>query len=304
MQKYVVYIDQVLTSNLVMDYAVLWLTAKFTRIQTSTRRLLAGSAIGAVYALAVYVPGWDLTLSLAVKAVVSLLMLAVAFMPVARGKFLIAWGYFYLAAFGLGGIVLGFIYLWQGNADYYGLVNGIPVAVSNYLWPGIIISLAVTWLAGCFGARVLHRRVTENNVQMGLEIDLFGGKVQASAIVDTGNQLVDPLTGTPVIVVEYRVVQSLLPEDLCRFLEQAGDTGWTGSMVQASDRPWASRIRLIPFHSLGQKNGLLVGIKPDSVEIVLPRGKSRADQVLLGVYQGYLSRENAYQALLHPGLVS
>lgn len=67
--------------------------------------------------------------------------------------------------------------------------------------------------------------------------------------------------------------------------------------------PWATRLRLIPYHSLGQERGMLLGLRPDEVVIVTGQGMIKVKEVLIGLYRERLSPEGNYRALLHPDLL-
>jgi stage II sporulation protein GA (sporulation sigma-E factor processing peptidase) len=51
---------------------------------------------------------------------------------------------------------------------------------------------------------------------------------------------------------------------------------------------------VIPFTSLGNKNGLLLGFKPDYIKIY---GDIKKD-VIVGIYDGKLSKMNLYTSLV------
>jgi stage II sporulation protein GA (sporulation sigma-E factor processing peptidase) len=60
---------------------------------------------------------------------------------------------------------------------------------------------------------------------------------------------------------------------------------------------------VIPFSSLGTPNGMLLGFKPDQVEILEKDDTIKVLQdVVIGIYNQRLSRDNKYQALLHPDI--
>ena len=89
--------------------------------------------------------------------------------------------------------------------------------------------------------------------------------VEVPALVDTGNQLWEPLSNRPVIILENKALSGILPpevEALCR--QERMD--W-GGLASISNPEWAGRCRLVPFSGLGIKRGLLLGLRPDEVSL-------------------------------------
>ena len=61
------------------------------------------------------------------------------------------------------------------------------------------------------------------------------GPLRIHALVDSGNTLTEPISGAPVSVLDARIFYRLWPEGLSGF-------------------------RVIPYHSVGKKSGILKGI--------------------------------------------
>ena len=124
-----------------------------------------------------------------------------------------------------------------------------------------------------------------------------------NALIDTGNSLYDPISQSPVIIVEFQAIRSLLPEDVQEIFDKYSDDnlGLVSSIMSNSE--WVSRFRLIPFTSLGKENGMLIGFKPDEVEIIEDDVKKDLRDIIIGVYNKKLSNNDKYKALLHPELI-
>ena len=61
---------------------------------------------------------------------------------------------------------------------------------------------------------------------------------------------------------------------------------------------YSSKIRIIPFTSLGKENGILLGLKADNVEIDLEENTMNITDVIIGIYNGHLSKNGKYKALI------
>ena len=54
---------------------------------------------------------------------------------------------------------------------------------------------------------------------------------------------------------------------------------------------------MIPFSSLGKQNGLLLGIRVDSVNIEIDEKIERINNVIIGIYDKSFTKNNAYSAI-------
>lgn len=61
---------------------------------------------------------------------------------------------------------------------------------------------------------------------------------------------------------------------------------------------YASKVRVIPFKSLGKDNGLLLGIKIDEAYIEYQDNVYEIKNVIIGIYNGILSRNRKYVGLV------
>lgn len=126
-----------------------------------------------------------------------------------------------------------------------------------------------------------QRRVLSTQVTAGEKTVLF------RSLLDTGNLLRDPLTGTPVLVADREVAEKLLhvgkrqldrPTELIRDLME--------TMPELAPR-------LIPFRTVGRDHGLLLGIRCAELWIDGRRQKSG----ILAFISGDFSEDGSYHGL-------
>lgn len=299
MVGYVVYVDQVFFGNLLMNYLILWSAGRLSNARSSFLRLALAAGLGSFYSLLAFLPGTGLLFGFPGKLLFSLLMVLAAFAPLSWRTLVACAGFFYLSSFALGGMVLGFTYLLHSNAGFFREMKEIPAVISHHFWSGVLLSLLFGWTAYRLGHRLLERRLTRRRFK--IAISFFGRQVEVDALVDTGNSLVDPLSGDPVIVVEYEALKAVLPPKIRKSLEEKHD--YTRLLAELANTPWAARLRVIPFQSLGQQHGLMAGLRPDAVEIDQGSKKITAEKVIVGIYHHRLHSGENYQALLHPALL-
>ena len=64
------------------------------------------------------------------------------------------------------------------------------------------------------------------------------------------------------------------------------------------------RYSIIPFSSVGKKNGILIGFRPDYIEIHIDDEKSTKRKAIIGIYNGKLSKNEMYSGLIGLNLLN
>jgi len=301
MPVYIVYLDQVFVGNLVMDYAILLATAKISRVHVHRKRLLAGATLGAAYALAVFIPGAGFLHAIWFKLLISTAIVAVSFSPLPLKLFITCLGCFFLASFALGGLVMGIIFFIT-SSNIIGW-EGIGKEIDEKIWLGILAGLLGLWVAGNSFMALIKKGKFENLFRFSIVVYFGGRQAKIEALLDTGNQLKDPLTHSPVVIVEYSSLKALLPEEVKIGLEQDKETGVWDVLSALSESSHVARFSVVPFQSLGNPGGMLLGFRPDMFEIDV-RGKiTRCERVVVGIYRYKLDPEGSYHALLGPNVL-
>ena len=80
-----------------------------------------------------------------------------------------------------------------------------------------------------------------------VKIHINGKFVNVKAIIDTGNFLKEPITKTPVIVVEKQALLKLIPNYILDNIDKIIN----GEDIDLGD--YISKVRLIPFSSLRKR---------------------------------------------------
>jgi len=315
----VIYLDVVWLLNFVLDGFILLATGFLARRPMKVWRMIGASAIGASYALFLFIPAMSAFLSFFCKILFSLLMVWVAFAPKGRLEFLKMVGLFYLASFVTGGAAYGLNGFFKGMT----MQNGLLIVGGDTVWSQqtqvlfVLLAVPVVWFLGKSAwhrlARAKHR---EQNLWQ-VDVLVEGQTVTLTGLLDTGNALADPLSRTPVMVVDGELFQEVLPAELTQHL--AG--GDLGDLTQALDsahlsEAWQSRLRVVPYRGVGGSTGLLLAFRPDEVRLrPLPAPHAAPEapdptmaparcttRVLVGLNPRALAADRSYRAILHPAM--
>lgn len=291
-----VYLDILIVINMAMNFVILLLTSWLAQIPARLYRLTLGAVLGTIYTVYLVLSPTSGLACWPAKIGVSFLILMITFIPIQLIGFLRAVSYFYLVSFALGGAALAIYYLGQDLA----MPTAGPWPKISW-WMLIAGMMAVVPLARLAWLYLKHRRWQEE-LKAVLIVRCQGKEIRIPSILDSGNLLVDPLTGAPVVIVEVSALTGLIPEAIITLVE-GGTRGELDlerlGQVLAIER-YAQRFRVIPFDSLGQKNSLLLGFRPDRVQVKY-RGRSiDIPRAVVGLAPGRLSSEGDWQALVSP----
>ena len=296
--KLVVYLDLLLGVNLIMNYLLLWATAKLSELNYKIWRLLLVSLFGTFYTILVILPQFRFLNKVFIHIIISLLMILGAFAPLTKKVFFKVLGYFYLITFATAGGILA-LYNSTGGSPLDSLAGILNISPDN-LWMIIFGSFLII-IIGQFGWIFIQQKILPNIFCLPIEI-IFDDQIEElTALVDTGNHLQDPLTKIPVIVVEVDALSDLLPQEVAEIFDYIHEDE-NLLFDQIIDTPWANRFRLIPFSSLGAENGMLVGFRPDQVLIKTKEEDLSTSRAIIALKKGKLNLDDDYQALLNPEL--
>ena len=296
-----IYIDVLFLENVVMNYLILLVTAKFSKSKTSSLRLFLGALIGALYVVALIImPNVKVYYTTFAKVALSFTMIAVSFWPEKLKVFLKTLAIFYISTFIFAGAAFAFLYFNQTGGF---IRNGIVYVFWQSKWTVLFLSIIMVWIIIGIFWEIIQYKFVKETLLVPLKIAFESKIIDLAALVDTGNSLYDPLTNTPVIVVEFKAIREALPTEIQDIFEKSkeNDLGCVTNIVSRS--AWFSRFRLIPFTSLGKENGMLIGFKPDYIEIGENEEKRGVNNVIVGIYNRALSKNEKYKALLNPELM-
>ncbi|NLJ79690.1 MAG: sigma-E processing peptidase SpoIIGA [Firmicutes bacterium] len=298
MPEYTLYVDVWflhLSCNFVFEYLLLWATANVTQTTTKPLRLALGALVGTLhylfYLLASLglIPFYGLLRFLPVIILLSLAMIVAAFYPLRIKRLASVCAHFYAIGFLAAGAGVGGSYLLGGpNAPHFLL--------------GMVISMLTILIISELGWGIVHKRLVSQVYQIPLEIICEKRLIKIRALVDTGNNLRDPLNQQPVIIVEKAALNGVLPPEIDTIVSLLEQGQQDALEHLAAVGQWQTRLRIIPFSSIGKKNGILVGFRPDGVRIGNGAGFNTISPTI-AIHPYSLDPAGEYAALVPPVFV-
>ncbi len=223
-----VYLDLVMLVNFLVDLLLILAANRLCGYPVRLKRAVLGAGIGAVYAAVCILPGFRFLGNTLWRLVALGLMSAAAFgwNPATLRRSAI----FVFLSMALGGIALGL-----GNGGV-----GALIAAAG----AVCVICAVGFRGNALAKEYVSVKLT------------YGGITrELTALVDTGNALKDPVTGLSVLVVGADVAKQLLGLSREQLL----------SPIETMTESKIPGLRLIPYRSVGNANGMMLAIKMERV---------------------------------------
>ncbi len=303
--KIIINIDILFFNDFLMSLVLLWATAKFAGLKVRLWRMIGSALFGSIYTVILVLPLFrGLTdimyfiFHLFLNLVVATIMIKIAFGSMKRQKFIKTLGYFYLITFLAGGAAFS-IYFVVGASPTKWIFDWINLS-NAYGWL-YFAAIILVFFVGRHGWNLIRERLFKEQYHLKFIVWIEDRPIEIMGLLDTGNLLKDPVTNMPVIVIEKEIISEFFPIELREILDNK-EMDIVDQVESLFKTTWFNRFRIIPFSSLGIKGGLLIGLRPDRVEI-LGRENPYIERVILALHQGELDLEGEYQALLHPNLL-
>ncbi|CCQ95840.1 putative Peptidase U4 sporulation factor SpoIIGA [[Clostridium] ultunense Esp] len=295
-----IYAEYLLVENIIINYIILYVTEKITRTKTSKLRLFIAATIGSLYTLVVFFPNLRFMGKFIIKFSISVLMIILAFNPEKFNLFLKQLSAFYLTSFVFAGTVIGIFYIISNKFTIVKFSFKNSKELIKFLTLGI--GLAIILIRNIIKNHLI--RINKENCLTNITISLNSKETDLIALIDTGNSLKEPISQKPVIIAEYNALKTILPELVNKAYMDNKDLDLNFIAKIMEEIGDEIKLRLIPFKSLGNDNGILIGFIPDSIKVYLANEtKKLTEDIIVAIYNDKLATDEQYNGLLHPEIL-
>ena len=293
-----IYIDVVFLENLVMNSIILIATGIILKKKLKWIRILLASSLGAIYTIIGYISVLEIYSNLMLKIILSILIIYIAFNSQTVKQLWKDVLIFYLTSFVFGGVAFALIYVVKPQDIL--MKNGL--FLGTYPLKTVLLAAIVAFIIIIAAFAIVKTKFSKKDMFCDVEVELNNKKIKTRAMIDTGNLLKEPITNTPVIVLEHTLLYECVPKEILDNLENI----LGGELVKIPEKirnEYISKLKLIPFASLGKQNGMLVGIKADSLKVIQDEQEKESKNVIIGIYNKSLTKRGEYRALIGIDLV-
>lgn len=254
---YELYIDVFFLTNFMMDYLLLLFTKKCLKCTATHGRICLGAVVGAFLTCIIVILSIPSVLKFILFHVfVNTCMIRAGLKIKAKTDFARALFLLYIGSFLLGGILQSLHnYMREGSLFFTIAVVGYYIALK--IWD-VAVELQKVTIYRC-------------------QVDLYLGdkRLEVEGFIDTGNKLCEPITRTPVHILDHRVAKTFLQEESL------------------------AKVKYIPYHTIGSAGKMLYAVHIDRMRI---RGEKEIwiESPLIGISEQTVSAEGEYMMILNP----
>lgn len=280
-----IYIDQMFFENFIMNYIILYITSKFSGVESKWYRFIGGAAVGAIYVISSYIVGFYNKPLIWSKIILSVVIVLVSFKMKNIKDFFKAILFFYSVTFFIGGVSFGLAYFLNVSM----ILDGGILYVDEF--PIIMVALGtmLTIIIGKWIMILIKNKVKFEEILYEIEVTLYDKSIKLIALFDSGNNAKEPITGSPVLIIEKSALYKLVPKEI---LDKIEDDDFN------IEDKWKKRVKLIPLSTVNSENKIMKGIKVDSLIVSIKEDEKYVNNIIVVGCNKKLSKEGKYQALI------
>ena len=287
-----IYVDILFLENLMLNCIILYAVAIISKGRIKHFRIIIAGALGAIYVVIYYISKISIYTNAIAKILLAVCMVYVGFKPEKKKELFKQVILFFLVSFVFGGASLGVIYF--VNTNNVTIQNGM--ILDSYSIKTILLGVLIAFSICILAFKLVKAKFTKKDMFCEIIGIIDGKEFRTNAMIDTGNLLKEPITNNPVVVVERKVLENILPKEILENTENilGGDIENIPKNLQDK---YLSKLK-IPFSSLGKQNGMLLGIKVESLIVINSREERKIDKAIIGIYNKQLTKKGEYGALV------
>lgn len=127
-----------------------------------------------------------------------------------------------------------------------------------------------------------------------------GSKKELIGLIDTGNSLLEPVTGKPVNIISLELVKGFLSNEVMKYLES-----FYRNEIHHNETPTFEElgtIFYIPFHSVGKKSGVMPALTFDMMLMKKENENILIKSPIFAICENSFVSKDRYQIILNPKL--
>jgi len=269
--RVIVYVDVLILVNFIVNLFILHVTVQTLRKRVKLIWICLSSFIGSLYVLTVVYPELKYLSYIPFKILIVIAMILIVF----REKNIL---------FNIKASLIFILYsiLLAGMCLFIQISNSknmsFDVIIINFPYEKLLLSVMIIYI-------LIYRIIIfiadrKKILTLIYTVDIINKsyKKTIKAFLDTGNELREPATNLPVLIVERDILSEVMLEK--------------------------NNTYYIPYTVLNGTNGRLVGFKPEYINIHIDKKSIETRDVIIAFCEYKLSKDNDYNGLMSRGILS
>ena len=262
----VIYVDVLFIVNFFITFFLLLVTAKLSKRSEKIWRLVLASFIGGMYSLIILADDLNFAISFLSKLGVAGIMIFAAFKFKGIKAYIKEALIFFFVNFLFVGIIVGLWLIFKPS----GIVINNSTVYFNVSAKVLLITALVAYLLSALIIRIYNNKTASKELYS-VTVYKNEREIRFFAFADSGNNLKEPFSDSPVIIAEKKLFDHI-------------------------ECP-----RLIPYSTIGGE-GVLSAFKPDKVEISTAFGSVTVEEIYVAISENV--KKGEYQGILNPKILN
>ena len=250
-----IYADVLFIINFSMDLLSLYIVGRLMHFRMKALRVILGASMGALYGVLELLLSGASLWKTAITLSVLLMMCAVAFGHRSLRTYLASVALTFGVSMIIGGMMTSAFLKLGGQASYIEIGGTIETVYGNLpVWKFAVFALLSALATWGIGKLFRRKRVIRT---CALRMTFDGNEHEWVALVDSGNLLEEPVSGTPVIFLKGNAARAL-PAYLLYAMK-------SGAAALSSEN--VGKLRVIPSRTV-TGNGILLAAVPEKLSLL------------------------------------
>ncbi len=270
-----VYIDVLISVNIIVDYFLILLAAKFLNIKVKTSKIILSAIVGGFFSIYIFFPHFSIIVDTLFKLICSIIMVLVAFGYKNIKRLFRCSCFLFVISFIYGGAMLAIANIFPLKAIM--VHNSI---VYYDISPLMLILFTGSFYIIAIGLKFALKRNNALAKNCSVQISFNGLESNFEGIFDTGNSVKDILCGSEVLIIDKTAATKLL---------------------KGEPKDYPSAYRVIPISTVSGAR-LLEGIRCEKASIHFDNKCLTLDNPVLAISETKIDKE--YSVLLNPEILT
>jgi stage II sporulation protein GA (sporulation sigma-E factor processing peptidase) len=298
-----VYLDVIWFLNFLFDSLLLSLTSIMLKRRVSWWKICLGGLFGSMIILLSFSPLASLVGNPIIKLCFSFGMVFLTFGFKRLRFFFKALLFLYLATFLSGGTLIGVHYFIkfdnQLTSDVFlASIKGFGDPIS---WLYVMIGFPVAWYFSRTGVEKLEMTKIQYDQLVNVHFTIKNLSFSIKGLVDSGNQLYDPISKSPVMIVSIHQFKENFPVELIQMANEPEAYIFGDKEIPIE---WESKVKIIPCKVVGQDHQIIIAFKLDDLRLETDKGLMKVSKALISFTMQQLSGDDSFQCIVHPKMLT
>ncbi len=268
----IVYVDVLLAVNFTINYLLLSASAKLIPTKFSPARGMWSAVVGAISAMSIFLPNKGVFWQLLIKLITAVIMVLVAFTYRGKKHLIIRILALFLVSFIFSGFMLGiWLFMPVNGIIYY---NGIVYFDISAM--ALIVFSSIAYGIITIVERILIKIKPKDNYYK-VQLKHSGKTLSLRGYVDSGNNLTEPFSGYPVMIITLEKILPLL-------------TAKEIKVIVNREKNTLENLRIIPYQTVSAES-IMYGIRPESIKVYDNKEAYELEKVYIGIVDRDISME-------------